>query len=149
MCLPASTPIVTSKSRHTSDKKGSGSWNLLSPWKPGQIPCPRDLRRLIKGETNIIVKVKPELHFCLQTADDSSMQPGFISRNPQSCNFKSHLWDWCTVRDPFPILVRTPNSCEDFQELFKSGCKFSAQFADVYAVAFLCCFFSFNDCILN
>ena len=33
---------------------------------------------------------------------------------------------------------------------FKSGCTFSVQVGDVYAITFSCCFyFSFNDCILK
>ena len=109
----------------------------LKPLKAWPDPLPQESKKSYnsQGETNIIIKVKPELHFCMQTDDDISVQPGFTSRNPQNCNFKSHLWDRCTVQDPFPI--GTPNSCQDFPELFKSRCKFSAQFADVYAVAFL------------
>ena len=38
MCLPESTSTFTSKSSGALVKKGRGSWDFLSPWRPGQAP---------------------------------------------------------------------------------------------------------------
>ena len=45
-----------------------------------------------QGETNSIVKVKPELSFCIQTDDVIVLLPGIISWSPADCNLKSHSW---------------------------------------------------------
>ena len=35
----------------------------------------------------------------MQTDDDISFWSGIISRSPQSCNLKAHLWDEHTIWD--------------------------------------------------
>ena len=82
------------------------------------------------------IKVKPELHFCTQTDDDISLQPGVLSGNPQNCNLKSYLWSGRTAWDLFP--TGTPNHCDSGLPitLFNSGC-WSTHFGDVCAVPLL------------
>ena len=79
------------------NKKGSGSWNFLSP---GDLASPPGSGKSCDshGEINSIVNIEPELHFCMQT-DDISLQPGIINRSPQKYNLKSHPWGGLTARD--------------------------------------------------
>ena len=45
-----------------------------------------------QGQTNSIVKVKPELPFCTQTDDVIGLLPGIISSSLPYGNLKSHSW---------------------------------------------------------
>ena len=56
-----------------------------------------------------LCKLKPELHFYVQTDDDISLWLGIISSSPQNCNLESPPWGGCTTWDSFP--VGTPDSC--------------------------------------
>ena len=62
---------------------------LLSPWSPGHSAW-----ILMKSydSQDAVKMLKPELHFCMQTDDDISLQPGIISENSRNCNLKSHWW---------------------------------------------------------
>ena len=72
-CLPVSIPTVTSKSSSTLDKKGSRSWNFLSPGDLASAQVGRsgvmskESYDSLKGETSSIVKVerKSELQLCV------------------------------------------------------------------------------------
>ena len=70
-----------SKSGDTLDKKGSGSWNS---WALRNLANPQGSKKSYnsQGETNSIVKVKPELRFCMQADEDISFRPGIIIRSP-------------------------------------------------------------------
>ena len=87
-------------------RKGMG---LGFSWAPGVLAnsLGSGKSRESQGETNniVIVKGKPELHFCTPTDDDISWHPGVISGSLQKCNLKSHLRD----ADLFP--VGTPYGC--------------------------------------
>ena len=87
-------------------RKGMG---LGFSWAPGVLAnsLGSGKSRESQGETNniVIVKGKPELHFCTPTDDDIRWHPGIISGSLQKCNLKSHLRD----ADLFP--VGTPYGC--------------------------------------
>ena len=78
-----------SKLGDTLDKKGSGSWNS---WALRSLANPQGSKKSYnsQGETNSIVKVKPELHFCKQADEDISFRPGIIIRSPPDYNLKFH-----------------------------------------------------------
>ena len=80
----------------------AGSWH---PSLLDGLSHPLASPRLLK---HCIAKVKPELYFCVQT-DDITLWLLIISRSPENCNLKSHLWGGCTARDLFP--TGTPDSC--------------------------------------
>ena len=74
---------------------GLGILELLEVW-PTPAPVPGSKKSYdSQGETSFTAKVKEnqELHFCMLTDDYISFGAGIISRGPQSCNLKSHLWD--------------------------------------------------------
>ena len=101
--LPASQAVLQMR-------QGVG---LRISWAPGGLAKPPGSKKSYdsQGETNSIVKVKvkPEMYFCTQTADDTSLQPGIVSGSPQNCNLKSHQWGGCTAQYPFP--TGTPDCC--------------------------------------
>ena len=61
---------------------------------PGDLSSPQGPEKNSQDETNSLVKVKfkPELHFCGQTDDDISFQPGIINWSSTNCNLKSCPW---------------------------------------------------------
>ena len=113
-----------SKSDGALDKRGSGTWNFLSP--RGQASPPGSGKSCdSQGETNVIVKGKgsSELYFCAQNDDDTSFCPAIINRSPQNCNLKSHPWGVYTSI-PFSQLRLQIAVTQDFPVLFKSRCRF-------------------------
>ena len=96
--LLAHLTIAASKSSGTYHKRGSGSWNFLSP---GDLASPPGSGKSCDspGEINSIVTIEPELHFCTQT-DNISLRPGIINGSPQDSILKSHLWGGRTAQDP-------------------------------------------------
>ena len=91
-CLPVSTPVVTSQSGSTLDKRGS--WNFLSPWRSGKS-CDS------QGGTNSVVKVKgkPELHANWWWYQFVSW--GF-KQEPPNLQFEVLWWGGPTAWDPSP-----------------------------------------------
>ena len=117
---------------------GLGILELLEVW-PTPAPVPGSKKSYdSQGETSFTAKVKEnqELHFCMLTDDYISFGAGIISRGPQSCNLKSHLWDvgWTHYLGPFPNRDSRLLLTRVFSVLFQSGCRLSAQFGDIYAV---------------
>ena len=107
-CLPVSTPVITRKSGSTSVKRGSVSWNFLSPWRSGKSCDSQD-------EINSIVKVKgkPELRANWWWYP---LCPEIINRSHQICNLKSHSGVDALPGTLFP--AGTPDCC--YSELSSS-----------------------------
>ena len=66
---------------------------------PGDLSSPQGPEKNSQDETNSLVKgkVKPELHFCVQTDDDISGRPGIITGSAPNCLLKSRPWGGCTI----------------------------------------------------
>ena len=95
------------------------------------------------------MKIKPELHFCMQTENDISVAWAY-KQEPPKLQFEVSTVNWTHCLDLFP--TGTPDCCQKGlpSMLFKYGYCL-AKFGDICAVTLFYCFYftSFDDYILK
>ena len=136
-CLASLPSCKHRKSGRIFDMKRSGS---LDSWVSVGMANSLGLKKSedSQGETNSIVKikVKPELHFCMQNWWWYQLAARVYKQEPPQTSVWSLI---CGADAPpriFPNLDSRLLLARDFPTLFNSGCRL-AQFCDVYTLLLL------------